>query len=130
MAAARPAVVGGFVLGALALAAAAIEAGLNSVLVRLNAAGEVAHEEGISEFAIVERRREGGGGDAAILDYAMVDDDFMLAPVMATYLLDLGDQAAARAYLGRTIRSEARPGATETVGAALVRNLRRPVAEI
>lgn len=118
-----------------ALQPAAIESGLGSVLARLNPAGEVAHEEGLSEFAIVEHRREGRSGDAATLDYAMIDDDFMLAPVAASYLLDRADPAAARAFLAREIRSEAKPGAAAPVGAALVRNLRfvidqaRPFAE-
>ncbi|WP_343517922.1 hypothetical protein [Sphingomonas sp.] len=118
-----------------ALQPAAIESGLGSVLARLNAAGEVAHEEALSEFAILEHRRAGRGGDAATLDYAMIDDDFMLAPVMASYLLDRADPAAARAFLARDIPSEARPGTTERAGAALVRNLRfvldqaRPFAE-
>ncbi|MCW4461494.1 hypothetical protein OK349_07220 [Sphingomonas sp. BT-65] len=114
---------------------AAIESGLGSVLARLNAAGEVAHEEGLSEFAVVEHRREGRGGAAATLDYAMIDDDFMLAPVAASYLLDRADRDAARAFLARELPSEAQPGRVEPAGAALVRNLRfvldqaRPFAE-
>jgi hypothetical protein len=114
---------------------AAIESGLGSVLARLNTAGEVAHEEGLSEFAVLEHRREGRSGDAATLDYAMIDDDFMLAPVAASYLLDHADPAAAHAFLARKISSEAQPGRIEPVGAALVRNLRfvldhaRPFAE-
>lgn len=114
---------------------AAIESGLGSVLARLNTTGEVAHEEGLSEFAVVEHRREGRSGDVATLDYAMIDDDFMLAPVAASYLLDHADPAAARAFLARKISSEAQPGRVEPTGAALVRNLRfvlgqaRPFAE-
>jgi hypothetical protein len=107
----------------------AVEAGLNSVLARLNDGGEVAHEEGISEFAIVENRRHGGSGDAAVLDYGMIDDDFMLAPVMANYLLDTNNSAAARAYLAREVPSIAKPGTTERVGAALIRNLRYILAQ-
>ncbi len=118
-----------------ALRPAAIEAGLGAVLARLNPAGEVAHEEGLSEFAILDRRQHGGSGDAATLDYAMIDDDFMLAPVAASYLLDHSARAAARSFLERTIASEAKPGSRERAGAALVRNLRfvlaraRPFAE-
>ncbi len=102
----------------------AIEAGLGSVLARLDARGDVAHEEGIGEFAVVDRRQHGGSGDAAVLDYAMVDDDYMLAPVAAAYLLDHGDAAAARAFLDRPLASEGVPGTTAPAGKALVRNLR------
>jgi hypothetical protein len=102
----------------------AVEAGLSSVLARLNAAGEVAHEDGVSEFAIIERRRKGETGDAPTLDYAMIDDDFMLAPVMAAYLLDKAGPDRARAYLSGSVASMAQPGLSESVGSALVRNLR------
>jgi hypothetical protein len=106
-----------------ALKPAAIEAGLNSVLMRLSPDGEVAHEEGISEFAILQNRAVGKSGDAAELDYKMVDDDYMLAPVLAEYLDGAGN-ARAKAYLAQPLKSEATPGLTETVGASLVRNLR------
>ncbi|WP_294322275.1 hypothetical protein [uncultured Sphingomonas sp.] len=102
----------------------AIEAGLGSVLARLDARGDVAHEEGIGEFAVLDRRRHGGSGDAAVLDYAMVDDDYMLAPVAAAYLLDHGNAAAARAFLDRPLVSEGVPGTTAPAGKGLVRNLR------
>ncbi|MEH3034887.1 MAG: hypothetical protein PGN23_00130 [Sphingomonas adhaesiva] len=102
----------------------AVEAGLGSVLARLDARGDVAHEEGIGEFAVVDRRQHGGSGDAAVLDYAMVDDDYMLAPVAAAYLLDHADRAAARRFLARPMRSEGVPGTVEPAGRALVRNLR------
>ena len=103
---------------------AAVEAGLGAVLARLNPAGEVAHEEGLSEFAIVDRRAHGGaGGDLPTLDYAMVDDDFMLAPVAAEFLLNHAGKAEARAFLARAVPSET--GAAPTpAGALLVRNLR------
>lgn len=107
-----------------ALQPAAIEAGINSVLARLSPEGEVAHEEALSEFALLERREKGGTGDAATLDYAMIDDDFMLAPVAASYLLDRATPAAARAYLARPVPGEASPGSAETAGALLMRNLR------
>ncbi|WP_288935023.1 hypothetical protein [uncultured Sphingomonas sp.] len=105
-----------------ALRGPAIEAGLGSVLARLGSPGDVAHEEGIGEFAVVEHRKDGSGGDGATLDYGMVDDDYMLAPVAMPYLL--GDRAAARRFLARSIPSAARPGSSETAGAGLVRNLR------
>lgn len=106
----------------------AIEAGLGSVLARLDARGDVAHEEGIGEFAVVDRRRHGGSGDAAVLDYAMIDDDYMLAPVAAHYLLDGGDRAAAQRFLATRLTDEGMPGRIEPAGAALVRNLRFVVA--
>ncbi|AQR63116.1 hypothetical protein BZG35_16760 [Brevundimonas sp. LM2] len=108
----------------------AVEAGLESVLARLNADGEVAHEEGLSEFALVDRRDKGEpASDAAILDYAMVDDDFMLAPVARAYLLDSADPASAQAFLAQPLRRESEPDRSETVGQALVRNLRFVLAQ-
>jgi hypothetical protein len=65
-----------------------IEAGLRSVLDRLSASGEVAHEESVGEFAAYQRLAAGGAGDEPVLDYNMVDEDFLLAPVAASYLLD------------------------------------------
>ncbi len=106
-----------------ALQPAALEAGLGSVLARLSPGGEVAHEEGIGEFAVVRNRKLGNGGDAAELDYNMVDDDYMLGPVAADYLAGPG-RARARAWLGSRIASEAQPGQRTTVGALLARNLR------
>lgn len=111
-----------------ALQPAAVEAGIGSVLARLDARGEVAHEEGIGEFAAVEHRRDRSGGAAATLDYGMIDDDFMLAPVAADYLLGPGAPRA-RAFLARPIASEARPGSSEPAGAALARNLAFVLAE-
>lgn len=114
-----------------ALQPPAIEAGLGAVLSRLASDGDVAHEEGLSEFAIIDRRQHAdagkpaGGDDAApTLDYAMIDDDYMLAPVASAYLLDHAKPAAARAFLARPIPIVARPGFTEPAGAALMRNLR------
>ena len=111
-----------------ALNPAAVEAGLNSVLARLSPNGEVAHEEGISEFAILQNRAAGRNSDAAELDYKMVDDDYMLAPVIAEYLMGAGTERA-KAYLAQSLKSEATSGLTEPVGASLVRNLRFVLAE-
>ena len=112
-----------------ALRGPAIEAGLGSVLARLDPTGDVAHEEGIGEFAVLDNRQHGKTGDAATLDYAMVDDDYMLAPVAATYLLEHAEGGAAKAFLAREIPSVAKPGTAETAGAALVRNLRFVLAQ-
>ncbi|MFT4197619.1 MAG: hypothetical protein QM601_06885 [Pseudoxanthomonas sp.] len=95
---------------------AAIEAGLGAVLARLSPAGEVAHEEDIGEFAVLRHRQQDGTLSAAPLyDYKMIDDDFMLAPVAAAYLLDHAE-GRARAFLARRLASG------ETAGAALARN--------
>ena len=111
-----------------ALRPAAIEAGLNAVIARLSPKGEVAHEEGIGEFALVQNRAANRPGDGAELDYGMVDDDYMLAPIAADYLLGPGS-ARARSYLAAPLASESEPGQRAAVGAALVRNLRFVLAE-
>ena len=104
-----------------ALQPEAIEDGLASVLDRLNAQGEVAHEEDIGEFALLRHRKESAPGaapnDAPIYDYKMIDDDVMLAPVAAAWLLDHAqgrDRAAA--FLARKTTGG------EALGAALARN--------
>jgi hypothetical protein len=99
-----------------------VEAGLRAALERLNGAGEVAHEEDVGEYAVLRRLRAGlPASDAPLLDYKMVDDDFMLAPVAAAYLLP-ASRARARAFLQRTNLEGA------SYGALLVRNLRFVVA--
>lgn len=101
-----------------ALQPEAIEGGLASVLERLRENGEVAHEEDIGEFAVLRHRKEGDRvSDEPIYDYNMIDDDFMLAPVAAAYLIehDQGRERAA-AFLARTLPRG------ERAGQALVRN--------
>ncbi len=102
-----------------ALQPGAVEAGLESVLVRLSANGEVAHEEDIGEFAILRRLREGtAASDAPIFDYAMIDDDMMLAPVAAAWLLeDPRGRERAAAFLAASTTGG------ERNGEALARNL-------
>ncbi|MET0307360.1 MAG: hypothetical protein ABW023_01525 [Sphingomonas sp.] len=108
-----------------ALRGAAIEAGLGAVLARLSSGGEVAHEEGLSEFALIDHaQHHQPGGAAATLDYGMIDDDYMLGPVAADYLLGPASPSAARGFLARKVPSEAQPGSAEAAGALLVRNLR------
>jgi len=108
-----------------ALKNAAVEAGIGSVLARLDDKGDVAHEEGLAEFALIDHKQHGqGGGDTPTLDYAMIDDDYMLAPVAAEYLLNPANRTAARAFLAREVPSVAHPGTAQPAGALLVRNLR------
>jgi hypothetical protein len=97
------------------LAPEATEAGLRSVLERLSADGEVAHEESIGEFAVLAHKKQDGSmSDAPILDYNMIDGNYLLAPVMAAYLLDDPEgKRRAVGYLG-----------TAAAGQALLRNLR------
>lgn len=111
-----------------ALRPAAIEAGLGAVLARLSPGGEVAHEEGIGEFAVLANRKAGRSGDGAELDYNMVDDDYMLAPVVADYL-DGPGRTRAQAFLASPVESAAQPGSRAAVGALLVRNLRFVLAQ-
>ncbi len=97
----------------------AIESAITSALDRLAPNGEVAHEEDIGEFAVLRNSREGRGRVATpIYDYGMVDDDFMLAPLAARWLLeDPRGRARAQAFL------LARGTSGETHGASLLRNL-------
>lgn len=98
---------------------AAQEAGLGAVLDRLNPDGEVAHEEDVGEFAVMRHAAEGRAGESRpILDYKMVDDDFMLAPVMAEYLLS-SDHTARDALLFLARRTPA----GDAYGTLLLRNL-------
>jgi hypothetical protein len=60
-----------------------IEAGLGAVLDRLDPTGDVAHEEDIGDFAAWENHRP---DEAPRFDYKMIDDDFLLAPVLASYV--------------------------------------------
>jgi hypothetical protein len=105
------------------LTPAAIEASLGSVLARLAPDGEVAHEEAIGEFAVLSHRRDGGPlSDAPVLDYAMIDGNYLLAPVIASYLLDTPQgRARSAAYLKNGV---ATPAGSMPAGEALLHNLR------
>ncbi|MFL6603708.1 MAG: hypothetical protein ACJ8R9_20605 [Steroidobacteraceae bacterium] len=107
-----------------ALTPAAVEAGLNAVLARLSPQGEVAHEEDIGEFAILEHLRAGGSrSDAPAFDYKMIDATFMLAPLARTWLLD--DERGRRRATVFLAHRDGRNAATErTAGIDLVANLR------
>ena len=102
-----------------ALQPAAVETGLSSVLARLSPQGEVAHEEDIGEFAILDHRKADGSlSDAPVYNYNMVDSDYMLAPVARAWLLDdPRGRARAAAFLAQRVGGE-------TMGARMVRNLR------
>lgn len=65
------------------LTAFGVEIGVASVLDRLSPSGDVAHEEDIGEFAVLAHK-----GQAAdpVFDYKMIDDDFLLAPLIAEML--------------------------------------------
>jgi hypothetical protein len=105
------------------LAPEAVEAGLGAVLTRLSPQGEVAHEEDIGEFAVLDHLRASGEkSDAPTFNYNMIDGSFMLAPVAAQWLLDDargGTQAAA--FLKRLDGRRENP---KTFGADLVGNLK------
>lgn len=89
-----------------ALRPSIIEAGLGAVIERLGAGGAVAHEEMIGEWAARDHlTRELRPEDLRepVYDASMVDDDFLLAPVVAAYLLDhAAGRARAEAFLART----------------------------
>jgi hypothetical protein len=97
----------------------AVESAIASVLERLAPNGEVAHEEDIGEFAVLRNAREGRGRVATpIYDYGMVDDDFLLAPLAARWLLESErGRAHARQFLAGKLASG------ESRGNGLARNL-------
>jgi hypothetical protein len=100
-----------------ALSREALQGSLVSVLERLSAAGEVAHEESIGEFAILTHRQAGERLATPVYDYSMIDEDFLLAPLAARILLEVLRPEQARAFL-------ATPAADgHSYGALLVRNL-------
>jgi hypothetical protein len=105
------------------LAPEAVEAGLGAVLTRLSPKGEVAHEEDIGEFAILDHlRATGEKSDAPTFNYNMIDGSFMLAPVAAQWLLDdaRGHTDAAAFLKGLDGRRES----PKALGADLVSNFR------
>ncbi|MGZ5200987.1 MAG: hypothetical protein ACXWC4_14550 [Telluria sp.] len=88
---------------------AVTEGALGSVLERLSPGGIVAHEDAIGEFAVLENMRSShppADVQAPIRDYKMIDGDFILAPVLASYLLDTPQGVArAKAFLARKTTS-------------------------
>ena len=101
------------------LEAPAMESAISSVLDRLAPDGEVAHEEDIGEFAVLRNAKEGRGAvDTPIYDYGMVDDDFLLAPLAARWLLD---EPHGRARAGEFLAGNG--AASRPRGELLARNL-------
>ena len=101
----------------------AVEAGLDSVLARLSPRGEVAHEEDIGEQAVLDHRQADGSRSATpVYDYKMIDEDYLLAPVAAAWLLRPGAQARSAAFLAAAVGGPLDRAGSR--GAALVRNLR------
>jgi hypothetical protein len=105
------------------LAPEAVEAGLGAVLTRLSANGEVAHEEDIGEFAVLDHlRATGEKSDAPTFNYNMIDGSFMLAPVAAQWLLeDARGRTQAAAFLKRI---DGRRETPKSLGADLVSNFK------
>jgi hypothetical protein len=102
----------------------AVAAGLGAVLTRVSPQGEVAHEEDIGEFAVLEHVRAAGvKSDAPLFNYNMIDGSFMLAPVAAEWLLDDRRGRAQAAQL--LAQMDGRSGSdARALGADLASNLR------
>jgi glycogen debranching enzyme len=91
-----------------------VEAGLGAVIDRLDPTGDVAHEEDIGDFAAWENHADGHVVDESPrFDYKMVDDDFLLAPVLAAYFESNGRDRAAAFLARRTPRGVAYRDAIE-----------------
>ncbi|WP_243652494.1 hypothetical protein [Novosphingobium sp. PhB165] len=102
-----------------ALQPEAVETGLRAVLERLSHDGNVAHEEDIGEFAVLDHMRAGQGkSDTPTFNYAMIDSSFMLAPVAQAWLLD-DPRGKARAADFLAEQDQGRP-----LGQALMTNIR------
>jgi hypothetical protein len=97
----------------------AVETGFRSVLERLSHDGNVAHEEDIGEFAVLDHMRAGEGrSDAPTFNYNMIDSPFLLAPVARAWLIDdKRGRARAVAFLGQS-------NGDRRMGDALITNLR------
>ena len=105
------------------LSATAVEDGLDSVLARLSPQGEVAHEEDIGEQAVLDHMRTDGTRSATpTYDYKMIDEDYLLAPVAAEWLLQPAAKARSAAFLAAAVGGSREGRGTR--GAALVKNLR------
>jgi hypothetical protein len=104
------------------LSAEAIEDALASVLGRLSAQGEVAHEEDIGEQAVLDHLKSDGSRSAApVYDYKMIDGNYLLGPIVTAWLLH---DPRARTRTPAFLAAEAAPARRSTRGAALADNLR------
>lgn len=104
-----------------------IEAALGAVIERLREDGDVAHEEDVGEWAAMENLHATpppADVRAPRYDYKMVDDDFLLAPVLAAYVLD---REAGRARAGAFFARKTTGG--RTFAAAVRANLERVLAK-
>jgi hypothetical protein len=116
-----------------ALQPGVVEAGLGAVLDRLGDDGAVAHEEDIGEWAArghLARDLRPEDLREPLYDDSMVDDDFLLAPVVVAYLLDsAAGPARAEAFLRRTTRRGRSYREALASNLALVLAHARPFAE-
>lgn len=83
---------------------AVVEAALGAVVERLDPTGDVAHEEDIGEWAVLENKKASpppADLRAPRYDYKMVDDDFLLAPVLEAYLESPAASGRAAAFFAR-----------------------------
>ncbi len=98
----------------------AVEAAVTSVLNRLAPNGQVAHEEDIAEFAVTRQLEISGKAEAIpVYDYAMVDEGYMLTPVLARYMA-MGSRH--KAHLENLLKKKS-PGG-ELYGDLLMGNVR------
>ncbi len=105
------------------LSETAVEAALASVLERVSPRGEVAHEEDIGERAVLDHmERDGSRSAEPVLDYEMIDGNYLLAPVLSAWLLhDSRGQPRAAAFLAGSAGGNRQ---RRSRGAALMANLR------
>lgn len=84
-----------------ALQPEAIEAMLGAIVNRINKEGDVAHEEEIGDFATAHNIKLGNGAvSTPVYDYEMIDDDFLLPPILWQYLKRV-DATRAMSFLAR-----------------------------
>ncbi len=106
------------------LSETAVEAALASVLERLSPQGEVAHEEDIGERAVLDHmERDGSRSATPVLDYKMIDGNYLLAPLVSAWLVhDERGRSNAAAFLAAATDGPGEHGIAR--GGALVKNLR------
>jgi hypothetical protein len=87
-----------------ALQPEAVEAALMSIFERMNEMGELAHEEALSDFAYYLSAQKGEGSFLPVLDFKMIDNDFMLAPLVLRYFNSVKPERA-KQFLERKLAS-------------------------